>query len=158
MPTKTTQPTQIGRISLIYQIYFLYLEPFAALLGTYFCHFQGDHFLYGAVPTTAQTLTPLSVSTSPIVQLLLTNIAALYFMFAIVEGGILRLTKDKAVWFAVIGGMMVSDLGHIYAVYAAAPERMFEAGKWVAAEWVNYGTLFGGLSLRIAFLLGLGRN
>jgi hypothetical protein len=38
------------------------------------------------------------------------------------------------------------------------PARCFDFMAWNSDEWINYGTLNAGLALRIAFMLGLGRN
>lgn len=89
--------------------------------------------------------------------MMLTNIGALYALFAVVEGGILRLTREKNVWLGIIAAMLASDMGHIYAAYAIAPERIFEVGRWNNDERINYGTLMFGAALRVAFLLGIGR-
>ena len=82
----------------------------------------------------------------------------MYAIFAIFEGILLRLTRDKAVWLAIIGAFIVSDSGHIYAVYQVAPERFFQLMKWNSDEWINYGTLILGFLMRIAFVAGIGRN
>jgi hypothetical protein len=151
----------IARIALIYRIWFLYLEPLAALGGTYLSIFNPDRFLSGTLPLP----TYLSIASSPngsvpitpLLELLLTNIGALYLLFAINEGIVLRLTKEKSVWFGVMGAMLASDVGHIYAVYAIAPERMWALASWNGDEWVNVGMLVFGAVLRAAFLMGVGR-
>jgi len=89
--------------------------------------------------------------------MLFTNIGCLYALFAINEGLVLRLTKEKNVWLGVIAAMLVSDVGHLYAVWEIAPERMLDLVKWNSDEWINYGTLWFGAALRLAFLLGFGR-
>ncbi|KUJ19578.1 uncharacterized protein LY89DRAFT_546118, partial [Mollisia scopiformis] len=145
----------ITRISTIYQIWFLYLEPVMALAGTYLCVFQPDRMLIGTVPLPAITIaSPITIT--PLMQLLLTNIGALYVLFAINEGLVLRLTKEKNVWLAVIGAMLVSDVGHIWAVYQIAPTRMGEFMAWNSDEWINYGTLWFGVGLRAVFMMGFG--
>lgn len=60
--------------------------------------------------------------------------------------------------YAIIGGMLASDLGHLYAVYAVAPERVAQFLSWSSDEWINYGTLVGGALLRLAFMLGVGNQ
>jgi len=159
----------ITRIALIYRIWFLYFEPVAALGGTYLCLFDSDRFLSGTMPlpaylSAAASPPPnspnspnVSVPITPLLRLLLTNIGALYLLFAINEGIVLRLTKEKGVWFGIIGAMLASDVGHLYGVYAIAPERVWAVLGWNSDEWVNYGTLIFGALLRAAFLLGIGR-
>ncbi len=67
------------------------------------------------------------------------------------EGVVLRLTKEKAVWIVVMASMLATDVGHLYAAYTIAPERMSQIGSWNGDEWVNYGTLMGGMALRAGF-------
>ncbi len=90
--------------------------------------------------------------------MMLTNIGSLYLLFAINEGVVLRMTKEKNVWLAVILGMCLSDVGHIYAAWKIAPVRLFEVLGWNSDEWVNYGTLIGGFTMRLLFLMGVGRS
>jgi hypothetical protein len=153
--TMATNTISISNIALPYKIWFLYLEPVFALGGTYLCLFDPDRFLSGTVPLPALSFAPILIT--PILQMMLTNIGALYILFAVVEGGILRLTREKTVWLAIIAAMLASDVGHIYAAYVIAPERILEVGGWNSDEWINYGTLIFGAALRVAFLLGIER-
>jgi hypothetical protein len=149
----------ISRIALPYRIWFLYFEPAAALGGTYLCFFSSDRFLSGTVPLPAYLAASSgsSVPMTPLLRMMLINIGALYVLFAIVEGVVLRLTREKSVWLAVLAAMLASDVGHIYAAYAIAPERIAQVLSWNSDEWVNYGTLIFGALLRLAYLLGIGR-
>ena len=151
----------INRIALIYKIWFLYFEPVAAIGGTYLCASNPDRFLSGTLPLPAYlslaTSPGPSVPITPLLRMMLVNIAALYALFAIIEGVVLRLTKEKSVWLAVLAAMLVCDMGHIYAVFEIGPERMWQVGAWNSDEWINYGTLTFGAALRAAFLLGVGR-
>jgi hypothetical protein len=145
------------KIALPYRIFFLYVEPVLALGGTYLCIADPQRFLLGTVPLPAWIMaSPLDIS--PLMQLLLTNIGALYALFAMNEAIVLRCTREKSVWYAIIGSMLASDIGHIYAVYAVAPERVAQFVSWSSDEWINYGTLLGGALLRLAFLLGVGNQ
>jgi len=153
----------IARIAIIYRIWFLYFEPVAALGGTYLSIFEPNRLLAGIMPLPAYLAAAVSspaspsVTITPILRMMLINIGALYALFAIIEGVVLRLTKEKSVWFAVLAAMLVSDVGHIYAAYEIAPERILQVVSWNSDEWVNYGTLTFGAVLRAAFLLGIGR-
>ncbi|KAE9367324.1 hypothetical protein N431DRAFT_428733 [Stipitochalara longipes BDJ] len=153
----------ISRIALIYRIWFLYIEPVAALGGTYLSIFEPNRLLAGIMPLPAYLAASIASPTgpavpiTPILRMMLINIGALYALFAIIEGVVLRLTKENSVWYAVLAAMLVSDVGHIYAAYEIAPERILQLVSWNSDEWVNYGTLVFGAVLRSAFLLGLGR-
>ena len=159
MPPKSN-PAFITRIALIYRIWFLYFEPVAALAGTYLCFFMNDRFLSGTMPLPAYLAASSpgqGVPMTPLLRMMLMNIGALYGLFAIIEGVVLRLTKEKSVWLACLAAMFASDVGHIYAAYAIAPERIGKVLSWNSDEWINYGTLIFGAGLRLAFLMGIGR-
>jgi hypothetical protein len=147
----------LHKIALPYRIFFLYIEPVLALGGTYLCMADPQRFLLGTVPQPA-FIAASPIAVSPVMQLLLTNIAALYALFAMNEAIVLRCTREKSVWYAIIGGMLASDIGHIYAVYAIAPERIAQFANWSSDEWINYGTLLGGALIRSAFVLGIGNQ
>lgn len=147
----------LRKIALPYRIFFLYIEPVFALGGTYLCMADPERFLLGTMPLPAFIMaSPLTIS--PLIKFLLTNIGALYALFAMNEAIVLRCTREKSVWYAIIGGMLASDFGHLYAVYAIAPERVAQIASWTSDEWINYGTLLGGALMRCAFLLGVGNQ
>lgn len=125
-----------------------------ALVGTYLLLFNPTRFLTGTLPYNALVLHPLTIT--PPVKMLLTNIAFLYAMIFILEGVLLRVSKEKVVWFGVLGAMLVSDVGHLWAVWEVDRERAVRLGEWKSDEWINYGTLVAGTLLRLAFLSGLG--
>ncbi|KAG9237205.1 hypothetical protein BJ875DRAFT_540660 [Amylocarpus encephaloides] len=156
MPPKSSKSPYPFRLSPIYTIYFLYLEPLFALGGTYLSIFQPIRFLEGCIPLPGlpsdyQAITPLTT-------LLLMNIGSLYALFAINEGVVLRLTKEKNVWLTVMGTMCVTDVFHLYAVWAIAPSHFMDFMAWNSDEWINYGTLSFGFALRLAFMLGIRRK
>ncbi|KAH8594959.1 hypothetical protein B0O99DRAFT_652462 [Bisporella sp. PMI_857] len=153
MAPTSSSPT--NATALIYRIYFLYLDPILALGGAYLIYTDPSKFLHSTIPQPL-TLTPTTLT--PLLALLLTNIAALYVYLALNEALVLRLSSELKVWKAVILGLVISDAGHIYAVYAAAPERLFEILKWTNDEWINNGILILGLLLRIGFLVGFGNR
>ncbi len=156
MPSKAKSNTiTLSRIALHYRIYFLYIEPIMALAGAYICVFQPDRYVSGTVPFPAYIAAPIPIT--PVFQMMLTNIGALYLLFSMLGGILLRLTREKNVWLATLAGMLMSDVGHIYAAYAVAPERILQVGAWTSEEWINYGTLILGASLRAGFLVGIGR-
>jgi hypothetical protein len=142
-------------IALPYRIYFLYLDPIMALGGVYLIATDATKFIKSTVPDTL-SLEPSTIT--PLITLLLTNIAALYAYLAINEALILRVTNQLTVWKAVIAALVITDVGHVYAVWAAAPERFSfgELESYTFEERVNLGILVGGLGLRLAFLAGIG--
>ena len=129
------------KIALPYRIFFLYIEPVLALGGSYFSVADPERLLLGIVPLPAFIMeSPLTIT--PIMQLLLTNIGALYVLFAMNEAIVLRCTREKSVWVAIIAGLLVSDFGHLYAAYAIAPERALQLVNWSSDEWINVRLFF----------------
>lgn len=133
-------PSLNRQIALIYRIYFLYLDPIFALSGVYLILADPAKFL---ISTTPQPITVSNGAITPLVSLLLTNIAALYAYLAVSSAVVLRVTEERAVWVAVVGGLVMSDVGHIWGVYEAAPERSeyldaVELGgvQWVVNMWL----------------------
>jgi hypothetical protein len=123
----------LRKIPLPYRIFFLYIEPVFALGGTYLAFFQPERLLTGTIPLPGIiAASPLTVT--PIMQLLITNIGALYALFAMNEAIVLRVTREKAVWVTIIAAMLVSDVGHIYAVWKIAPERVAQIAHWNSDE------------------------
>ncbi|EHK97127.1 hypothetical protein M7I_7138 [Glarea lozoyensis 74030] len=109
-----SQPSTPLKPSLLYTIYFLTFEPLAALGGTYLALFNPTRYLRGTLPSTIPT-PPIS----PLIYSLLVNIGSLYFLFAVAEGVVLRLTRKRSVWFAVLGAFCVTDVCHYAEVLGA---------------------------------------
>ncbi|RDW95032.1 hypothetical protein BP5796_00795 [Coleophoma crateriformis] len=142
------------KISLLYRIYFLYLEPFGAVAGSYLIMNNPSHFLISTTPLSMSAYT--AAEPTPLTRLLLTNIAALYVLLAFAESFVLIQTKNLNIWRTVLAGILVSDIGHIYAVYTADPAAFLGVLAYRGEDWVNNGTLVLGAALRAAFLLGFG--
>lgn len=154
--SKARYPNSISSINLIYRFYFLYLDPIFALGGTYLIITDPIRFLTGTIPRPLDPYIPPTLS--PLTSLLLTNIAALYVYIALSMAIVLRVTSEVKVWTGVIATMVMSDAGHLFALWQASPERMLEVGKWAFDERINVGILALGLGLRLAFLLGIGNG
>ncbi|TVY21049.1 hypothetical protein LARI1_G001252 [Lachnellula arida] len=75
----------VSRISIIYRLYFLWLEPLAALAGTYLCFSSPSTFLNATVPVPAHP-----VDVTPVLQMMMRNLGCLYALFA-VNGGVVLL-------------------------------------------------------------------
>lgn len=141
----------MSRIPLIYRIYFLLLDPIFALSGAYLILTQPASFLVATTPT---SLTPLLAPTA-LTTLLLTNIASLYILFGFLALVLLQ-TRDLRIWRTILAGILVSDIGHAYALYAADPAAFVNAEKWRGEDWVNNGILVFGALMRVGFLMGVG--
>lgn len=62
----------------------------------------------------------LTAEISPLTLMLITNIGSMYALFTVVEGVVLRVTKERAVWLAVIFGMVLGDLGHCKSIISSS--------------------------------------
>lgn len=96
--------------------------------------------------------TPLAHS--PQFTVLLDQLAAVYLLFAFNEAVVLRAAAaDLRVWRALVLGMVLCDVAHLWAAGRAL--RGWE-GEWRWEDGVNLGMLGGPLVLRLAFLAGVG--
>jgi hypothetical protein len=134
-----------------YRLFFLTIEPISALVGAYFAHFQPQTYLQLTHALSAlQTNIPLGT------QVVLTQLANLYFLFAINEALVLRSSSDLRVWRTLLFGLLVADFGHLYSVLGLGTGVYWKVYEWSAMDWGNVGFVYAGALTRIAFLCGLG--
>lgn len=141
-----------AHIPPFYRLFHLYIEPFLAF--------------YGAVMAARSPLLYLSVMSPganlshwhPEVRVIFDQLAAVYFLFAFNEAIVLRVAEGNLrVWNAMVTGMLFSDLIHIRATaMAMGRDALLDPLSWRLYDWVNIVTLFGALSIRAAFLSGVG--
>ena len=138
---------------LPYRLFFLYLEPISAILGAYFAHVQPSTYLQltHAASAPGEDAT-LALST----KVVLSQLANLYFLFAVNEGLVLRATRDIRVWRVLLFGLLVADVGHLYSVYPLGIDKYWRFWVWNIMDWGNIAFVYAGAAMRISFLLGLG--
>jgi hypothetical protein len=138
---------------LLYRFFFLYLEPISTILGAYFAHFQPSTYLQ----LTHATSAPGEDATLPLsTKVVLSQLANLYFLFALNEGLVLRATRDILVWRTLLFGLLVADFGHLYSVYPLGIDKYWRFWAWNIMDWGNIAFVYAGVAMRISFLLGLG--
>ncbi|KAI9748799.1 MAG: hypothetical protein M4579_007111 [Chaenotheca gracillima] len=146
-------------LPLIYRLFFLTIEPFSALVGAYFAHFQPAEYLrLTTYPPSVTTSLP-APQPSPTTRIVLSQLANLYLLFALNEALVLRATADRRVWRALLFGLLVADVGHLYSVWGlwtAGKAVYWDVGGWNAMDWGNVGFVYVGMSMRVAFLMGVG--
>lgn len=152
-PTKTRTAAAFT-LPLIYRLFFLIIEPISALVGAYYAHFDQDEYL---------TLTHAPSAPSPIplgTGIAMSQLANLYFFFALNEALVLRSTSDLRVWKTVLFCLLVADLGHLYTVRGLGPDIYWTFAKWNAIDWGNIPFVYLGAAMRVAFLanIGLGKG
>jgi hypothetical protein len=141
-------------LPLIYRLFFLLIEPISALVGAYYAYFGQDEYLRLTHAASAPSPIPLGTSIA------MSQLANLYFFFAINEALVLRSTSDVRVWKTVLFCLLIGDLGHLYTVRALGPEIYWSFAKWNAIDWGNIPFVYLGATMRLAFLanVGLGRG
>lgn len=154
MPPTLAPPKQITYIHSIYRYYFLFFEAPMAVVGLLIILLNPLRFLTGTLPLGTLTLYPLTLT--PPVRMLLTNIAFLYGMIAVLEGVVLGMTRERNVWLGIMCAMLVSDVGHVWSVVEVDRGRFARPWGWGGDEWFNYGTLLMGTGLRLGFVCGFG--
>ena len=141
----------LERIPFWYRLFFLYLEPISTIVGAYYAHLQQQLYL---------DLTDLSSSPADGVptgtSIALSQLANLYFMFALIEALVLRSTRDHLTWQAVLLSMLVADYGHLYTVKLLGSQVYWHMTSWNAIDWGNIAFVYIGAFSRTLFLLGFG--
>ena len=151
-PPLLSPTTKEGQIATVYRLFFLYIEPVSALLGAYFSFFDQPAYLSLTHALSAPQQDSIPIST----QIVLSQLANLCLLFAINEMLVLRSTKDLRVWKALLFGLLVADLGHLWSVKVLGWEMYWRAGDWNAIDWGNVGFVYVGALMRSCFLLGVG--
>lgn len=137
-------------VPLVYRLFFLIIEPISALVGAYYAHLGQSEYL--SLTHADSTLSPIPMGTS----IVLSQLANLYFLFALNEALVLRSTSDIRVWKTLLFCLLIADLGHLYTVRTLGLDIYWSILKWNAIDWGNIPFVYLGASLRIAFLANVG--
>lgn len=136
-----------------YVAFFHWIEPFSTALGALYSTdllpLQSTYLSLTHPPTS-------SVPTTIRENIVLNQLANLYFCFALLEATILRATTDLKVWRVFLFGLLVADFGHLYSVHALGAEKYWSLTGWNAIDWGNLGFVYLGATMRICFLVGVG--
>jgi hypothetical protein len=145
------ETTASFKLPAAYTLFFLTIEPMSAVVGACCAYFQPDQYLFLTHAASAPEGTvPLSTN------IVLTQLANLYLLFALNEALVLRTTSDLRVWSVLLFGLLVADFGHLYSVSSLGPEIYWKVTSWNAMDWGNIGFVYVGALMRIAFLSGVG--
>ena len=136
-------------IPFLYRFLFLYYEPFSAFGGSILCWFNPSQFLLVMAPTSMAVYAPSN-------QVIYDQLAATYMLFAFNEAVVLRLTDDLNVWKGIVAGILLCDLGHLWAAYRIWGIVCFQPWLWRPEEWVNLGMIVVPGIIRVALLLDVG--
>ena len=139
------------RIPSLYRCFFLYVEPISTIVGAYYAIFQQQAYL-DLTHVLSAPVTGIPTST----EIVLKQLANLYFLFALNEALVLRSTTDLRVWRTLLSCLLIADLGHLYSVSPVGSEIYWSFWRWNAIDWGNIGFVYFGAAMRSAFLLGVG--
>ena len=137
-------------VPLLYRLFFLLVEPLAALVGAYYAHFSQAEYLRLTHVASAPDPIPLGTTIA------LSQLANLYLFFAINEALVLRSTSDIRVWKTVLFCLLIGDIGHLYTVKELGVNIYWSVSEWNAIDWGNIPFVYLGASMRLAFLLNVG--
>ncbi|PSK60246.1 Tryprostatin B 6-hydroxylase [Elsinoe australis] len=141
-----------SRLPLLYRLFFLYIEPVATAVGAYYAHFGQKDYLAMTVPS----LSPTLLGPSKVESIVLTQLANMYFVFALNEALVLRATTSREVWRTFLLGLLIADFGHLYSVNTMGLPTYWRFWEWNAIYWGNLGFVYVGALLRTCFLLDVG--
>jgi hypothetical protein len=146
------RPAQVAfRIHPLYRIFFLVIEPISALVGAFFTHFRQETYLTllnaASAPTT-QAPKATSVAMS--------QLANMFFFFALNEALVLRSTADLRVWRTVLFVLLVADVGHLFSMSELGTGIYWDVVSWNASDWGNVPFVYAGMIMRVCFLMGFG--
>ena len=141
------------KFPLVYQLFFLWIEPFCTLLGAYFAWFKPVVYLQLTDASSAPgRLLGVPIATS----ISLRQLGNMYLAFALSEALVLRATSDLKVWRTLLLGLLIADFGHLYTVLPLGIEIYYKAQRWNVIHWGNVGFVYCGALTRLCFLSGLG--
>ncbi|KAF4490297.1 NADP-dependent alcohol dehydrogenase [Fusarium agapanthi] len=151
MATLTPMPSQVAfRIHPVYRIFFLILEPISALTGAFYTHFRQDTYLSLLHASSAPAETPKATSVA------MSQLANMFFFFALNEALVLRSTADLRVWRTVLLVLLIADMGHLFSMSELGPSIYWDVMAWNASDWGNVPFVYLGMTMRVSFLLGIG--
>ncbi|KAJ4388579.1 hypothetical protein N0V93_006037 [Gnomoniopsis smithogilvyi] len=140
-----------SQIAPIYRVWHLYIEPFSAFYGAVLC--ARSPLLYLSVMSPRANRSHFNSE----VQVVFDQLAATYLLFAFNQGVVLRIADGNLrIWRALLAGMLICDLVHIWGTSKALGPSLFVPVEWRFYDWVNVIMLIIPVLLRSAFLAGVG--
>ncbi|CAG7559155.1 unnamed protein product [Fusarium equiseti] len=147
----TRRPASVAfRIHPLYRIFFLVLEPISALVGAFYTHFRQETYLSLLNAASAPTQAPKATSVA------MSQLSNMYMFFALNEALVLRSTPDLRVWKSVLLVLLIADVGHLFSMSELGSSIYWDFRAWNASDWGNVPWVYGGMLMRICFLMGIG--
>lgn len=145
--------------ALYYRLFFLYIEPFSALVGSYYAAGQPSMYLTLLSSTVTRKVTSALPNTPTLISLY--QLSNLHMLFALNEHLVLSSTSSLKTWRRLLFCLLVADFGHLATMIPLAAEKgwmevFVRCWEWNAMEWGSVGFVYAGALTRICFLLGVG--
>lgn len=152
MSTQVAAPADVVHIPALYRLFLLYVEPVLAVQGAVMCARSPLWYLSVMTPHANRS------HYHPILQVVFDQLAATYLLFAFNQAVVLRVAEGNLrVWKAMVFGMLVCDVIHMYATKNALGwDLQLDPAGWRFYDWFNLAVLYGMGAMRIAFLAGIG--
>lgn len=150
----------ISKIPLFYRVFFLYIEPISAIVGSCYAGGQPHQYLNLLSSTSSQIIEPAEPLHTPTL-ISLYQLSNLYFLFALNEHIVLNSTDSIKTWRRLLFCLLLADFGHLGTMWPLAMEKgitevYFGIVGWNAMEWGSVGFVYCGALMRLAFLFGIG--
>lgn len=139
--------------NLPYVLFFLYIEPFSTIVGAYYAHLRPLEYLK---LTHASSAPATSLGIPVGTQIVLSQLANLYLLFALNEALVLRSTRSLKTWRTLLTGLLIADFGHLYSIAPLGTGMFWKFWQWNAMDWGNIGFVYCGALMRCLFLSGVG--
>lgn len=137
-------------LPLIYRLVFLFVEPAVALVRAYYIHSRPGEFL--AMTHAGSAVGPVPTAT----VVALSQFGNLYLLFAVNLTLVLRSTGNLRVWRALLIGLLIADIGHLYCFRPLGASIYWDVTRWNILHLANIPLAYACAALRIAFLAGVG--
>ena len=126
---------------LVYQLFFLWIEPFFTILGTVCAFFTPGMYIEMTGASLPQSLAakaeiaPWSTCHDPRGPAPARN---MYLIFAINEAFVLRATNDLRVWRVLLIGLLIADFGHLFSLWPLGYTIYYNIPNWNAMGLGQY--------------------
>lgn len=145
--------------ALYYRLFFFYIEPISALVGSYFA--AGQPSIYLSLLSSTETSKLVTSAPNTPILISLYQLSNLYLLFALNEHLVLTSTTSLRTWRRLLLCLLIADFGHLATMIPLALEKGWEDvflrfWVWNSMEWGSVGFVYAGALTRMCFLLGLG--
>ena len=144
----------MASIPIWYRVFFLWIEPFSTMLGAVYAFFMPEEYIRMTHAASATGVFGPSIASLVILR----QLGNLYTAFAINEAFVLRATTDVRVWRALLTGLLIADLGHLYSLHPLGLAVYYDVRLWGPMDWGNVAFVYGAGITRICFLAGVGMS